>query len=202
MALVRGKGFHSTAVAWAKVILPLLALALLSTLFMVSRSINPDDAIPFADVDVQDRVREPRMTAPRWSGVTADGAALTLTAADARPQSGGAQAEGLQAVLATPDGKVTTFNAAQAELNQNDGKLVLSGGVQVETADGMLVETEGLTALLDRTEVTAAGAIRAKGPLGDLSAGEMRLTQGQKGYVLLFQNGVKLIYLPPTAKPD
>ncbi|GHC50150.1 LPS export ABC transporter periplasmic protein LptC [Neogemmobacter tilapiae] len=202
MALARGKGFHSKAVALAKVILPLLALALLSTLFMVSRSINPEDAIPFADVDVEDRVREPRMTAPTWSGVTRDGSALTLTAADARPQSGGARAEGLQAVLATPDGKITTFTAAEADLNQNDGKLVLSGGVQVETADGMQITTEGLTALLDQTEVTAAGSITAQGPLGVLTAGGMRLTQGQAGYTLLFQNGVKLIYQPTGPKPD
>lgn len=202
MALARGKGFHSKAVAVAKVALPLLALALLSTLFLISRSINPDDAIPFADVDVQDRVREPRMTAPTWSGVTADGAALTLTAAEARPQSGGASAQGLQATLATPDGKTTSFDAAAADLNQTDGKLVLSGGVKVQTADGMQVETDGLTALLDRTEVTSQGEIRATGPLGELTAGGMRLTNGPAGYVLLFQSGVKLLYLPQGPKPD
>lgn len=202
MALARRKGFHSKAVALAKVILPLLALALLSTLFMVSRSINPDDAIPFADVDVQDRVREPRMTAPTWSGVTRDGAALTVTAADARPQSGGATATGVQARLETPDGQTTRFDAAQAELDQKAGTLQLSGGVRLQTPQGMQVETQALTALLDQTEVTAPGSITAKGPLGELTAGGMRLTNGDKGHVLLFQNGVKLIYLPPTAKSD
>nr|WP_232014486.1 hypothetical protein [Cereibacter sphaeroides] len=85
MAPPRPDNLHSRLVSWLKVVLPLAALAILSTLFLVARTINPDDAIPYADVDVADRVREPRITAPTWAGITSDGAALSVEAAAARP---------------------------------------------------------------------------------------------------------------------
>ena len=55
---------HSTVVAWLKVALALIALAMLSTLFLFSDKIDPSDAIPFAEVDIADRIREPRLTMP------------------------------------------------------------------------------------------------------------------------------------------
>ena len=43
----------------------LSALAILSTLFLVADQIDPEDALPFAEVDVEDLAREPRMTLRR-----------------------------------------------------------------------------------------------------------------------------------------
>ena len=48
---------HSRLVRVLKIALPLIALLLLSTLFLFSRKINPEDAIPYASVDVDDRLR-------------------------------------------------------------------------------------------------------------------------------------------------
>ena len=55
---------HTQVVGWLKVALPLLALAVLATLFLLSDRIDPDAALPYAEVDVAERAREPRMTAP------------------------------------------------------------------------------------------------------------------------------------------
>ena len=91
---------HSRVVGWLKVALPLAALAILSTLFLLSDRIDPEDALPYAEVDVEDLAREPRMTAPTYAGMTTDGAALTLTATEAqtvsrdRPSDGGGPAAG------------------------------------------------------------------------------------------------------------
>ncbi|MGB3251218.1 MAG: hypothetical protein WBB13_18855, partial [Tabrizicola sp.] len=68
---------HTRLVGWLKVALPLTALAILSTLFLVARRIDPEAALPYAEVDVEDLAREPRMTAPTYAGTTEDGAALT-----------------------------------------------------------------------------------------------------------------------------
>ena len=73
---------HTRLVGWLKVILPLTALAILSTLFLVARRVDPEAALPYAEVDVEDLAREPRMTAPTYAGTTEDGAALTLSASD------------------------------------------------------------------------------------------------------------------------
>ena len=132
MGWARPDNLHSRLVFWFKIILPLCALILLSTLFMVSRSVRPEDAVPYADVDVADLLRQPRLSAPDYAGVTSDGAALSLTAETAllgqpdEPDSG--LISGLVGLLETPDGARTNFAAAQAHLDQSGGHVMLDGG--------------------------------------------------------------------------
>jgi lipopolysaccharide export system protein LptC len=191
---------HSRLVAWLKVILPLLALVILSTLFLISRAIDPSDAIPFAEVDVEDRIREPRMTAPTYAGVTTDGAALILTAKAALPDAGqGASATAVHAELATPDGATTTVEAATLALDTAAGVARMAGGVTVASSSGYRLTTDSLTAALDRTRLESGGAVQATGPMGDLAAGSLTLTEAPEqpgAYVLVFKDGVKLIYQP------
>ncbi len=194
--------FHSTAVAWLKVLLPLAALGILSTLFLVSRTINPEDAIPFAEVDVEDRIREPRVTAPTWAGMTEDGSALTVTAAEARPDAAGgdgANATALHAVLDLPGGGRADLQAATGRLDLAANRLVVDGGVTITTSTGYTLRTQALDAALDRTGLIAPGAIAGDGPGGQLTAGAMELTAtGAKParYVMVFKNGVRLLYQP------
>ena len=49
---------YSRFVALTKVILPIIALGILSTLFLFSRNIDPTQSIPYADVDVEGLARE------------------------------------------------------------------------------------------------------------------------------------------------
>ena len=194
--------FHSTAVAWLKVLLPLAALGILSTLFLVSRTINPDDAIPFAEVDVEDRIREPRVTAPTWAGMTEDGSALTVTAAEARPAGAAgddANATALRAVLDLPGGGRADLQAATGRLDLAANRLVVEGGVVITTSTGYTLRTAALDAALDRTGLTAPGTIEGDGPGGHLTAGSMELTatgDTPQRYVMVFKNGVRLLYQP------
>jgi lipopolysaccharide export system protein LptC len=190
---------HSTVVAWLKVILPLAALGILSTLFLVARTIDPEDALPFAEVDIEDRLREPRLTMPTWAGVTDDGAALSVTADEARPGTGPdgrALAQQISAQLDMPDGASATLQAATGSLDAAAGVLTVAGGVVVSTSTGYRIETEALTAALDRTRLESGATVTATGPLGRLTAGTMLMTQaaGDTGYVLRFAGGVKLVY--------
>lgn len=191
---------HSSLVVWLKIVLPLTALAFLSTLFLVSRGVSPEDAIPYADVDVADRLREPRLVDATFAGMTEDGAALTLKAAEAKPgtTAGAAgSASGLSGLLETPDGARTEISAAKAHLDQSARQFLLSGGVTLASSTGYRIETPGLSVALDRTSLASAGAVQATGPAGNLSAGAMLLTKTAAGYVLVFNGGVKLIYQPP-----
>jgi len=194
--------FHSTAVAWLKVLLPLAALGILSTLFLVSRTVDPEDAIPFAEVDVQDRIREPRLTAPTWAGMTEDGSALTVTAAEARPSGGAvtdANATTLRAVLDMPGGGRAELVAATGRLDLAAGRLIVEGGVVLTTSTGYTLRTEAMAAALDRTGLTAPGPIKGDGPGGHLSAGSMELTASADApdiHVMVFKNGVRLLYQP------
>lgn len=201
VAMTGHDNFHSAMVAWLKIVLPLAALGLLSTLFLVSRTIDPNDAIPYSDVDIEDRLREPRLTLPTWAGVTDDGSAMTVSADEARPDAaeGNATARRLVVNLQTPDGGRADLVAAQGSLDQTTQKLTVTGGVTLSTSTGYRLETEQLTAALDRTSLTSDTAIQATGPAGTITANAMELqeTAGQKGvYLLVFKNGVKLLYLP------
>ena len=59
MVWARHDNLHSRLVYWLKITLPLVALMILSSVFLLSRSIRPEDAIPFAEVDIADRVTPP-----------------------------------------------------------------------------------------------------------------------------------------------
>lgn len=192
---------HTRVVGWLKVALPLLALAILSTLFLLSDRIDPDAALPYAEVDVEERAREPRMTAPTYAGTTSDGAALTLSADEARPAADGAPAEaqGLRLDLATPDGAVTELRAVTAVLDETAREIVLSGGVTVTTSSGYRLETAELAARMDRSGLASRAPVTATGPVGELQAGGMELGQDNRtpgAYLLVFNQGVRLVYRP------
>jgi lipopolysaccharide export system protein LptC len=199
MALSRDD-VHSRLVSWMKIALPLAALAILSTLFLFSRRIDPSDAIPYAEVDIEERLREPRMTDASYSGVTEDGSAINLRAAAAVPEAdGNARATGLSATLDSPDGSNTTFAAATGQLDNASGMIALSGGVKVETSTGYHIQTGDLRIALDSTSVEAPGTVSADGPPGTITADRMTLTSADPNggrYQLVFTGNVKLIYQP------
>jgi lipopolysaccharide export system protein LptC len=192
---------HTRVVGWLKVALPLLALAVLATLFLLSDQIDPEAALPYAEVDVVDRAREPRMTAPNYAGTTSDGASLTLTADEARPAAADtpAEAQGLVLELVTPDGSLTELHARTAEIDQAGQQMILSGGVTIRTETRYRMETPEVLAMMDRSGLESRGEVTATGPVGDLWAGGMVLTQDAETpgtYVLVFNKGVRLVYRP------
>lgn len=193
--------WHTRVVGWLKVALPLTALVILSTLFLVARRIDPEAALPYAEVDVEDLAREPRMTAPTYAGTTEDGASLTLSADEARPAAEGqpAQAAELRLDLATPDGGRTELVAADARMDDTSRQVVLSGGVTVTTSTGYRLETAEISARLDRTGLESRAPVRATGPAGEITAEGMVLSQDNRTpgeYVLVFKGGVRLVYQP------
>ena len=80
---------------------------MLSSIFLVSRSIDPNATLPYSQVELDERVREPRLTTPRFSGRHQRWRHDQPDAADMRPNltdptSG--TATDLRAQLVTPDG--------------------------------------------------------------------------------------------------
>lgn len=208
MTIQRQWDRHSRLVYWLKILLPLTAISILSTLFLVSHNIRPEDAIPYADVDIETLVKEPRLTAPDFAGVTDDGASLSLRATSARVGSAdgltAAQISNLVGLLETPDGGKTNLTAKAAELDQVQQVAILSGGVKVRNSTGYVIDSQLIRVALNQTSVYSPGAITADGPVGKLTAGSMQfgLSGGTgPGYVLLFKDGVRLIYLPTAGRP-
>lgn len=173
---------HSRLVAWLKILLPLAALGMLSTLFLFSHRIDPTKAIRYSKVDVKKLAREPQVTAPDYAGVTQDGTAVTVSAAVAQPLTKaeapdptrpGASASGIVARFERKDGATTTVEAPQGRVDPVKGQMQLAGGVRINTSDGYSIRTEGLTGALDRTHLQSIGTVTATGPMGRIEAGGM-----------------------------
>lgn len=197
---------YSRFVSLAKIVLPLTALALLSTLFLVARTVDPSKSIPFAEVDVQELAREQRISSPNYSGVTREGSAISIAAASARPDPANGSrvaATDLQARLETGDGGRYDLSSNSGEIDTDAGRAVLVGSVVVTTPTGYRITTEKLTTALKQTKLESVGDVQAVGPAGTLNAGQMVLTRAEEGneasgYLLVFKKGVKLVYTPPT----
>lgn len=197
---------YSRMIAWLKVILPLAALGLLSTLFLLSRSVNPTSTIPFADTEVEERMRTQQITAPVFAGTTDEGDQIRVTASVVRPgvgEVGRPEAEDLSAQIDLTKGGRINLSAKKGELNTNNNLVIFRGEVVVENSEGYEVRTEELRSALSRIEAETMGPVTATGPLGDLEAGKMQLLSEseEQNVQMIFTNGVKLIYDPkPTER--
>ena len=199
--MAASENLHSKLVVWAKVTLPLLALGLLATLFLFARQIDPSDAIPYAEVDVEERAREPRLTQPSYAGVTSDGSSLSLTAAEARPDNttGITTIAEIAGQMQTADGAKTDLSANTAVLESTARLLTLTGDVAIATSSGYSIKSDVLIVDLGQTGLSSPGPVTATSPMGDISANEMTLSQDPKAadtYLLVFKGRVKMLYMP------
>lgn len=181
-------------VAGAKVLLPLAALVLLSTLFLVAR--GPGDAIPFARLDAL--AREPRLEAPRLAGVAPDGTALTLAADRLVPLAGRPDAFAVLAprLEAARGGATLGATAGRGEADGPSQRLTLDGGVRVETSTGLRVDLPALAVDLRTGRMEAAGPVEARAPFGRISAGGLAVEaqDGASAARVVFNGGVRLLY--------
>lgn len=198
MARAATDNLHTRLVNILKLVLPLIALVLLSTLFLFSRKINPEDAIPYASVNVEDRMRDPKMTNAGFAGVTDDGASIAITATKAKPTPDGGSLQQVDGSLTTLAGAKTVFSAATVLLDTGADLLQLGGGTTLKSSGGYDIATEGLKIATKQTHIESTGPVRAVGPIGELSADKLVLSQSKPDgpYLLVFKGAVRLIYTP------
>lgn len=195
---------YSRMIAWLKILLPLTALAILSTLFLVSRSVDPTLSLSIADDELQELASQPKIGNPSFSGVGANGAAITLSAEVAEPLTGtrtGLRATGLKGIFETPDGARLEMSSDTGIFDNAARLAELTGNVALATSDGYAITTDNIVADMDQSRIFTAGPIVADGPLGRITAGQLILQQktlagSDSSYELIFRNGVKLVYIP------
>lgn len=201
--MARFDNAHSCFVAWAKIIAPLLALAILSTLFLVARAVDPEATLPFSEREIDEMLRDERLSHPAYAGVTQDGTALTVGADLAKPDPDDEQralAEGLSARLDLPRSGWMTIAAGRGVIDQTQGTARFENDVQILSQTGYDLRTEALTAWLDRTRLESDGPANGTGPAGLVEAGRLQVIRNEDGrYLLDFTDGVRLLYTPPNA---
>lgn len=201
----RGDNFHSRLVNWAKIILPLVALGLLSTLFLLSRKVDLNNQIPVADVDLAQRAHDQGATNPNFAGVTPRGEEISFQAQTVRPDLSDPDillADGAQAKLSLNGGEEVDITSRSGTANQAQMTATLEGDVLFETTTGYVMRTDSIDTSLTTLYAESPGTVTGTGPPGDLTAGRMLLTSDPDTGIahLRFTNGVKLIYLPAKSK--
>lgn len=192
---------HSRVVATAKIVLPLLSLALLATLFLFARSTPHELSIPYARVDLETLAREQRLDGASFSTVLDDGGQISLAADTVRPDLSDPRVVNSSAILGDmtlPDGSRVDLRADSAVIDRPSMIAELAGGVRVETSTNYTIVTERLAAMLDVSRIESSGSVNATGPIGTFDAGHMIVTRDAESgrYLLVFKGGVKLVYQP------
>jgi lipopolysaccharide export system protein LptC len=190
---------YSTLVAWVKVALPLIALALLSTLFLFSRKPDPEDALPFAEVDVEQLAREQRLSRPRFAGTLEDGREVTLVAETAAPAAANPNRillTGVEARVALAPGDELLLTAGTGDLELAEQRVDLVGAVDAATTAGYRLLSERITIAMDAMRVASPGPVVLRGAGITLEAGAMDLSGAEGQAFLSFTGGVRLLYEP------
>lgn len=187
---------YSRLVGILKIILPLAALGLMSTVFLFARAPSPDSAIPYAEIE--EIAQEPRLAGAQMSGVSEDGSHIALAARTAWPRGDLLAAEALSATVTSPSGTVIDIRSGAGEINNTDRTARLTGLTRLETTNGFSMETMGVEADLDSGRIASDGALEVQAPFGSLTAGQLIIEtpENATGQVMLFQNGVRLVYMP------
>ncbi|MEX0279624.1 MAG: hypothetical protein AB3N13_00390 [Arenibacterium sp.] len=195
---------YSRMVALFKVLLPLAALGILATLFLFSRGVELNTAIPFAQNEISDRLRNQQITGPFFSGTMSNGDEIIFEATNARPGGAGepASANNVMARLKTAGGAEMNLLANLASLDTDAELARFSGDVVLTTSTGIEIRTETLNASLDSIAGGAPGEIIGTSPFGEITAGEMQFDSknGDGPLHVLFKSGVKLVYLPKNVE--
>jgi len=195
---------YSRLIAWLKILLPLGALVLLSTIFLYSRSPDPVPVIPVLS-NGADPGQNEQMGSPFYAGTTDGGHALTLVARQARvgAASGDMVADDLRAVLDIDDGNRITINATLGQMDNTD-QLLLRDGVTLQSTSGYTVTTDGLNAAIDRVAIESTADVKADGRGVVITAGKLSVTESAdtNDIELVFTQGVKLVYTPQNAEAE
>ncbi len=184
-----------------KIILPLAALGLLSTLFLLSRSVDPTRSIPISQIDLEKRAQEQGASNPTFSGVTDTGDQVTVHASSAVPDNDDMTkvlAKHITATLKLQSGGEIDITSQAAEVDSTAFTVQLVGDVRILSSTGFDIQTDVLNARFDVLYTDTPGPVHGSGPPGDLHAGRMILRNDDQTDAahLLFTDGVKLIYHP------
>ena len=199
---------YSRLVGTVKVILPILALGVLSTLFILSQPSRQGEPLQFLDVGLEDIAEEEHLSQPDYRSVTASGGALRLTAADLRPlpdADGQYVGTALKGWITNVDGVAYVLSSDEGSLDETAGLAHLTGNVTLTRHDGHTALSDEVEITTDLTKLVSAGPVHGFGPLGTLDANSMEIL-GQpdlgSGTLTVFRGDVRLLYDPKTNAPE
>ena len=192
-----GSNRYSQVVSYVKIVLPIIAIGILSTLFLLSRTPDPERAIPFANVDLEELAREQRLGSPRYAGTTNAGREVVVVAETAAPVDGQLDlisVDTLDARIELDDTRFVDITSLQAVINLETNIADLTTDVEVADSTGYTLDTENLLVNFREFAMSSPTDVVVEGPGFHLEAGSMDLSGAEGAQVLIFNGGVKVLY--------
>ena len=198
---------YSRVIAWLKILLPLIALGILSTVFLIARVAGPAQDLRHANADIAKLAEQQMIRNPSYFGVTGNGVAIRLDAESALPGLDGLdpsspqQLHGLEvrAEIDIPGGDRIDIYASDVKLDVPENLVRFGGGVWIESSSGYAIRAEAMRLGLDAARISSDGPTVFSGPVGHIASGSFRMEEtGEDAsyYYLVFKGGVKLLYDP------
>ncbi len=192
---------YSRFVYTLKIVLPLIAIGLLSTVFLFTKDRTLEGGLRFSKADFATLESGMQVSKPRFSGSNAQGDTYNFTAdvlyPDA-PKPTRLAATGLSGEMQMLDGLAIQLSAKQADINLNDRTVRLFNGTDVVFSDGFRAKTGSIFANLEAGTLNTAGTVRATSPMGKIAAGNLRVEtlriNERENRMIWFENGVKLTF--------
>jgi lipopolysaccharide export system protein LptC len=198
-----GPGLYSRVVAVLKVGLPLVAIGLLVSLFLVQTDDRLGGNVVFSPGDVEALGSGLRIDNPTFTGTTQGGDRFRFTAALVEPDAAPperARITTLAGTLDLQDGPRVSVSARTGDLDIPTQRLDLSGQVVITTSDGYRMVTDKATIDLRAGAFVAGDEVASTGPLGEITSGSLHVAPAAatgEARRFSFSDGVRVIYDPP-----
>lgn len=198
---------HSRIVGVLKVGLPLVAVGMLASIFLVQTDRLGGNLI-FSQGDIDALGQGLRITNPTFTGTTRGQDQFRFTAALVEPDAAPPQ----RAKITTLAGEVALYNGPVVGLEADTGdlhipteRLDVAGNVRLRTSDGYRIAAEQATLDLKAGSLIAGNTVESIGPLGQINSGSLTIQPAAptgEARRFSFGNGVRLVYDPPNTKPN
>ena len=199
-------GLHSRIVGVLKVGLPLVALGLLASIFLVQTDDRLGGNLVFTQGDIDALGEGLRITNPTFTGTTAGQDRFRFTAALVEPDAAPperARITALAGEVALYDGPVVELEADTGDLHIPTERLDVAGNVSLTTSEGYRMRSEQATLDLKAGSIVAGNAVETTGPLGRIDSGSLTVqpaAESGDARRFSFGNGVRLVYDPPDSE--
>lgn len=201
--MATGPGLHSRVVAVLKVGLPLVAVGLLASLFLIQNDDRLGGNVVFSPGDVEALGSGLRIDNPTFTGTTRSEDSFRFTAALVEPDAAPPQRARITTLAGTlhlHNGPEVTVSAERGDLDIPTQRLDLSGQVVITTSDGYRMVTDKATIDLRAGAFVAGDEVATTGPLGEITSGSLHVapaTEIGEARRFSFSDGVRLVYDPP-----
>lgn len=188
---------YSRMVALLKILLPLIALGVLGTVFLVNKKESFDAGFTFSRADIATLEKGSFIKNPTVNGITRRGEPFHLLADEIRPQNADSSLvviTNMAVEFRFTSGAWAKVTSPSALMDIKAQTLWFETGGTLETSDGNKAEVKTLHLLMASGEVQGTGIV-ADGPLGRISAENFRIeSNDSENRVLWFENSVRMLY--------